>query len=377
MLTNHTFTRKRGDSEKDCTYRVTRCHRNPIARLCNPGVDVLHYADTGRYGYGNLISCGSTWHCPICAPKITEYRRAELAAGAARAMGDGGEIAMITLTFRHDVDLPLDESLKMFYKARDKFFSGRAFKDAMRDVAALGRVYSTEVTYGTNGWHPHLHVLVLCEQRKDGIVERLERLRDYWAHAVCKAGLGQINNHGFDVRNGDYAAEYIAKYGHEPAVFTWSAAHELTKSHVKQGRAGNLTPFDFLIILAARNGVEVGGRVIGVTEAESLFREYAVRFQGRQQLVWSKGLREKLGLENERSDEDIAEGLTEADLIGTLTNEQWRDVLQFNNGRGNLIRLLGEHGPGALASFLALLPTLKPKHPDEPWFSEERKFRAY
>ena len=377
VLTGHTYTRKRDGVDHNCTYRVTRCHRNPNARAWNPGVDVVHYPDTGRYGYGNLVTCGSTWHCPICSPKITEYRRAELAAGAACVMGRGGEIAMVTLTYRHALDLPLAESLEAFYKARAKFFASRAFKEAMRDVLVVGRVYSTEVTFGANGWHPHIHVLVLCEKRTPGIVDRLERLRDHWAHAVAKSGLGQINEHGFDVRNGDYAAEYIAKYGHEPAVFTWSAAHELTKSHVKQGRGGNLTPFDLLGILASREGVPVGDRIIGPAEAENLFREYAIRFQGRQQLVWSKGLREELGLEADRSDEEIADGKGDNDIIGTLTLDQWRDVLRFRNGRGRLLALIGERGPEALPAFLAMLPKLKPNHPDEPWFSEEKQFRGY
>ncbi|MDD5176057.1 MAG: hypothetical protein PHQ05_06530 [Sterolibacterium sp.] len=376
VLTGFTYTRKRDGVDHGCTYRVTRCHRNPNSRAWNPGVDVMHYPDTGRYGYGNLVTCGSTWHCPICSPKITEYRRAELAAGAASIMGRDGEIAMVTLTYRHSIDLPLAESLKAFYKAREKFFAGRAFKDAMRDVGAVGRVYSTEVTFGVNGWHPHIHVLVLCEKRIPGIVERLARLRDQWARSVVKSGLGLINEHGFDVRNGDYAAEYIAKYGHEPAVFTWSAAHELTKSHVKQGRAGNLTPFDLLGILATRQGVEVGDRIIGPAEAENLFREYAVQFQGRQQLYWSKGLREQLGLENDRTDEEVADGEGDSDIIGTITSDEWREVLRLN-GRGQILAMLGKYGRQALPEILALLPKLNPNRPDEPWFREENKFRGY
>jgi len=376
VLTGYTYTRKRDGQTHDCTYRVTRCHRNPKAREWNPGVDLVHYPDTGRYGYGNLVSCGSTWHCPICSPKITEYRRAELAAGAACIMGRGGEIAMVTLTYRHALDLPLAESLKAFYKARARFFACRAFKDAMQDVGVVGRVYSTEVTFGVNGWHPHIHVLVLCAKRILGIVERLERLRDHWARAVVKSGLGQINEHGFDVRNGDYAAEYIAKYGHEPAVFTWSAAHELTKSHVKQGRAGNLTPFDLLGILAAREGVTVGDRIIGPAEAAILFREYAIQFQGRQQLVWSKGLRDELGLEVDRSDDEIADGEGESDVIGTLTLDEWREVLRLN-GRGPVLAMLGAYGREALPKIRAMLSAMKPNHPDEPWFSEEKQFRGY
>ncbi|RTL58080.1 MAG: hypothetical protein EKK46_00905 [Rhodocyclaceae bacterium] len=378
VLTGVTYTRKARDGDsREHSYRVTRCHRNPYHRLWKPGVDVVAYPDTGKFGYGNLVTCGSTWHCPLCAPKITEYRRAELAAGAARVIGQGGEIVMMTLTYRHDADMRLADSLDAFYTARDKFFSCRAVKETMRQVEAMGRVYSTEVTFGANGWHPHLHVLVLCEKRRDDLVDRLETLRGQWSRAVMKSGLGKINDHGFDVRNGDYAAEYIAKYGHEPAVFAWSAAHELTKGHVKQGRGGNVTPFDLLGVLATGKSVSIGNREIGPDDASDLFREYAIRFQGRQQLVWSKGLRDKLGIQAERSDEEIAEGDGERDVIGTLTLDEWRMVLGYKNGRGQLLAMLGKHGRSALPWIIESLKKAKPNHPDEPWFSEEKKFVGY
>lgn len=372
VMTGHTFQR----GEKECSYRVTRCHRHVNARLWNPGVDVVYYPDTDRHGYGNLVSCGSTWHCPICSPKITEYRRIELAAAIVEVMKRDGEVVMMTLTYRHSLDLPLGESLDKFYKARSSFTASQAFKDAMRDVGALGRVFSTEVTYGENGWHPHLHLLILCEKKIGGILIRLERLRDYWAKHVLKVGLGQINEHGFDVQNGDYAAEYVAKYGREPQEFRWSAAHELTKAPSKVAKGDNLTPFGFLDLMAARASLEIAGRIIEPEGIAGLFLEYAVRFQGRQQLAWSPGLREKLGLEAERTDEQIADGDGERDIIGTLTLDEWREVLRLN-ARGPLLAIIAKHGRDALPRIRAMLPAMKSKWPDEPWFSEEKRFRSY
>ena len=372
-----TYRRKHGDGEREYTYRVVRCMRNPYQRAWNPGVDVIRNRQSGRLTFGNLVTCGSVWHCPICAPKVTEYRRAELSHAAAKTMADGGELVMMTLTFRHDVDMRLVDSLDAFYKARGKFFGYRAVKDRLAAAGKLGLVYSTEVTYGENGWHPHLHVLIVCRTKRRGIVEGLEPLRDYWGRAVFKSGLGQINAHGFDVRNGDYAAEYIAKYGREPATFQWSASHELTKAHVKQGRGGNLTPFDLLSLLDSAAATECGGRTVGPAEARALFQEYAVQFQGKKQLNWSKGLREAIGLEAERTDEEIADGDAEFDVVGYLTLDDWRLVLSHRNGRGNLLKSLYVKGTDALPHILAALRRAKPNRPDEPWFSEEQKFRGY
>lgn len=371
-----TYTRKHGGETRESSYRITRCHRNPNLRVYNPGVDVVHYPDHDRYGYGNLVSCGSVWHCPICAPKITEYRRIELSAAIVEVKRSGGEAFMLTLTYRHDCELPLDESVRKFYKARSSFTASQAFKETMKDIGAIGRIFSTEVTWGQNGWHPHLHMLILAEQDGPDVLARIESLRDYWGRHVFKAGLGLINEHGFDVQNGDYAAEYVAKYGREPKQFTWSASHELAKSHAKIAKGENLTPFGMLDLLASKSAIEIGSRIVETEELAKLFREYAVEFQGRQQLFWSPGLRDKLGIEAERSDEEIAAGEGERDVIGTLTLDEWREVLRLN-ARGQILSLLARHGRDALPRIKAMLPSMKARHPDEPYFSEEKRFRSY
>jgi hypothetical protein len=246
----------------------------------------------------------------------------------------------------------------------------------MQNIGAIGRIFSTEVTWGKNGWHPHLHMLILAEKGGDDALAVLERLRDYWGRHVLKAGLGQINEHGFDVQNGDYAAEYVAKYGREPKQFTWSASHELAKSHAKVAKGENVTPFGMLDLLASRSAIEVGERIVGPDELVWLFREYAVEFQGRQQLFWSRGLREALGIEAERTDEEIAEGIGERDVIGGFDLDEWWHILRLN-ARGQVLSMVARHGREALPRIKAMLPTMKARHPDEPYFTEEKKFRGY
>lgn len=372
VLSGQTYPR----GKKEHSYRVTRCHRHPYDRLHNPGVDVVHYPDNDRYGFGNLLSCGSTWHCPVCSPKITEYRRIELDTAIRKVIAMGGEVAMITLTYPHSIDLSLEASLDKFYKARSKLAASQAFKRIMRDVTALGRVFSTEVTVGQNGWHPHLHMLVLCEKKTDDILPHLERLRDYWANFVRKVGLGEINEHGFDVRNGDYAAEYVAKYGHEPETFTWGASHELAKSAAKVARGENVSPFGLLELLSERAALEIGMRTLAPEEIAGLFLEYAIRFQGRQQLIWSPGLREKLGLETERTDEQIVEDETAREIVGTFTMAEWQHILRLN-GRGKVLGLVKRYGPDCLPQLKVMLPTMKVKYPGDDGFSAERRFRGY
>ena len=68
----------------------------------------------------------------------------------------------------------------------------------------------------------------------------------------------------------------------------------MTKGHSKKGREGGLTPFDLL-----RQSVEM-------PEYGRLFQIYASAFKGKQQLHWSRGLKDLLGI-IEQSDEELAQ----------------------------------------------------------------------
>ena len=81
--------------------------------------------------------------------------------------------------------------------------------------------------------------------------------------------------HGVDVQNGTYAAKYVTKWGLE---------HEVTKGHLKKGLNGSLTPFDLLRGASTNN------------HYKTLFKQFADVFKGKQQLVWSKGLKDLLGI---------------------------------------------------------------------------------
>ncbi|MFP0412826.1 rolling circle replication protein, Rep63 protein, partial [Acinetobacter baumannii] len=86
--------------------------------------------------------------------------------------------------------------------------------------------------------------------------------------------------------------------------------HELTKGHVKQGRNGGFTPFDLLqysMLEATMNG----------RTSASLWQEFAISTKGARQLVWSRGLKKLLKIE-EKTDEELAEE-TEQEAISMRT----------------------------------------------------------
>ncbi len=337
--------------------RVAHCQRSTNN---SHGVFVYRSADSARYG--NLSTCGSVWHCPICAARITEARRQELQQAITAHAKAGGEIYLMSLTFPHLDHQFLKDNLPLFSTALKKFKNSKGYKKIMKEVGALGSVRALEVTHGDNGWHPHTHDLVFANK---GQIAKLEELRDLWIETLIKTDIAdrsQLNDMlraAFDVRNGDYAAEYVAKFGHEATEASkmltnnsWGASHEITKSYAKVGkRFGGRTPFTLL-----------ADYIKGDKESGELFTEFGLHFKGKRQLFWSPKLRKALAIVDEKTDQEIAEApLVEEEYVTTLDHEQWKLVLRCN-ARFELLKVAQEYGAEGVAALLDDLAGRRPTH---------------
>lgn len=243
--------------------------------------------------WANVQRCGSIWNCPVCAKQITEKRREELKKGTDVWKKQGGEIFLLTLTNSHSASHRLTDLIQGQKKALRLFFGGRK---ATELFAALGRKYqirSFEVTYGKSGWHPHFHILLFLDGSFDHSFNIRDELAKHWINCCKKSGLPAPSmEHGLDLRDGKYAEKYVSKWGIE---------HELTKGHIKKGRAGGFTPFDLLKFSLNEDSI-----IFYDKSPSKLFQEFAISFKGARQLVWSRGLKAFLGIE-EKSDEELAE----------------------------------------------------------------------
>lgn len=297
-------------------------------------VDVFKNRQTQKAFYGGLMICGSVWICPVCAAKISERRRAELKQAVSSHRDSGGNLTMLTLTFSHFKSDRLEDSLKSLGQAVLKFRSGKRYDGLRKELGLFGSVRAMEITYGKNGWHPHFHILNFHEYEIEGC-EREEyesRFYDLWSAACEKYGLRCSKEHGVKLGDATEAEYYIGKWG-DLIEKKWQIDSEMSKSHVKKGREEGLTPFDFL-----RRIVEDGD-----LEFESQFREYAGAMKGKQQLKWSRGLKERFAI-NDKTDEEIAESKEEpADLLGGLTWQDWRYIIQ-NDYRAKLLDYIELYG---------------------------------
>lgn len=303
--------------------RVALCLRRPIPGA--PGVELWRDPKHQAAHYKQLQVCGSVWMCAVCAARITEVRRQELSAAIS---AHTGQIVFITLTLQHTVSDALPELLEALQEAARKMRQARRWRELekrygfefkARDQvrSRIGTVRSLEVTYGDHGFHPHQHILAFLRGGVD--VEAFTReLRELWLSSVAKVGRFASPSWGIQVEHTDAdIAAYVAKFGREPK---WTAAHEMAKSSSKAARGHGYSMPGLLELYVIARDVDAGQR----------WRQFALAFKGRKQLVWSDGLRAALlpADNRELSDEEIVTApVEEAIFLARLDLTAWRVVL--------------------------------------------------
>lgn len=306
-------------------------------------LSLIKPAQRDSYHYKGLMTCGSVHTCTICAAKVQERRRQEVAAAVAYSVGKGQGAVMVSITFPHRVDQPLSLLLRLQQAALKKLREGKGYVTLMRDIEATGRIRSLEVTHGQNGWHPHTHELMFVHPHVEAAWLR-PRLALLWFRASLKVGLFRPERddetaflaHSVDVQAGDAGvAGYMAKLDDQSK---WGLSHELTKSASKQGKRTGSHPFK----LAAQDSTS------------ALFLEYVHAMKGQRQLVWSRGLKAAVGIED-KSDEEIAQEQTaKLDDRIDLAPDAWRVVLG-NDARWELTQAAKSGGAPEVAEFLRVL----------------------
>lgn len=305
------------------------------------------------YHYKGLRICGSVHTCPLCASKIQERRRQEVAQAIAWGEGQGKALVMASYTFPHRVDQPLALLLKLQQQAITYMRGRRQYMALMGDVGFAGRIRTLEVTHGKNGWHPHTHELLIVSPSADPLRMRMV-LAELWLKACKKVGLFQPDRddewaflaHSVDVRDGDEgAAAYLAKMDDQNK---WGLSHEMTKGSSKQGRASGVHPF----------------KLAADVSTSGLFMEYVNAIKGSRQLVWSRGLKAAVGVDD-KTDEEIAqeEATRVTDRI-SLTPDDWRKVIKVD-ARYDLIHAAETGGHDAVRRALDALPEVVQDNADD------------
>jgi hypothetical protein len=119
---------------------------------------------------------------------------------------------------------------------------------------------------------------------------------------------------------------------------------ELTRSDLKVSRSGH------------RSVVAIvdDGQADGLAEDAQLWREFEASTAGRRMLTWSHGLRDLLGVVEEKTDQEIVEEEVAGELVATLDPEAWQAVCGLRLGVCGLLEA-AEAGRASLSAWLAAI----------------------
>lgn len=299
--------------------------------------------------FGGLAICGSVWSCPVCTAVVQERRREEIAKAVAWAYKNSMQTAMITLTFPHYFENQLADLIKKQADALARFRRGNVWSLFKNRAGFKGLIRALELTYGSNGWHPHTHELWFLSADFSAL-EQKEFIVNRWLNCCIAAGLVDANNaaqiaafklHAVDIKDHCDASDYLAKNDESKH---WGVDRELAKAATKQGKAAGLHAFG-LLALAKDDDKSAGAK----------FVEFSEVMRGKRQLFWSKGLKKAVGIDD-LTDEEIAEKETDkADLLGLLEADDWRLVRKA----GLRAQVLDAAEMGGLSAVQAILSALR------------------
>lgn len=335
------------------------------------GVDLMRSEEYQYAWLSNLQRCGLGWICAFCSTRKSEQDRAVMVEAITTNM-DRFIPMLVTLTMAHYPSEQLKDLLIALGGAYRVMQQCREWKLFVEDIMLEGTIRALEVTHSnSHGWHCHYHVLWLLNREilavaRDlyGIglsdVELIEEIARaarntlstyHWRPALVSQGRHCTDERGVTVSVGhSEIIGYIAKYGYMPENNVgdyWDIESELTRHSAKTAKSEGRTTWDLL-----RDYGE------GDKRAGALFVEFALATKGLNQLRWSPGLKEKLGVTDELEERILEEEPDNSWLMLWINSEQWK-VIRRNRAQGELIRIASEGTPLEVMQWMNSLPGMK------------------
>jgi hypothetical protein len=196
------FTRKR--SLRMCgSTMATNDKRLDLETYWAPPHDVrVDLSDRGICFRG-LFRCKSRHGCMYCARRTAAITQHEM-LGVCRLFLEEhpqGSIGFLTATIPHRLHTALADSLDVVLKAWRAIRQGRLAK-RLTALGMAGYIRALDVTYGgNNGWHPHIHALVLFEQTPSDLelAKLTTELYTRWNSYVQRAGFPPVRSERFQL----------------------------------------------------------------------------------------------------------------------------------------------------------------------------------
>ena len=274
--------------------RIRKCGRTPV----QTGGVALRVRD-GVAGFAGLSTCSSIWADPVCNAKIMARRALEIGAAVALWQAQGGSVVLLTLTERHRLGEPLGALWDDVAYAWSSVTRGRPWDSDRSAYGVAGFLRLAEVTIGRNGWHPHLHALLFIEPTAEVVdVARLHaRVFERWSRALNRRGrLAVMAASDAHLVTGP-ADETLSAYLTKSVDRAKSIGVEVTWSQSKSTRTDLSTETPWVLLDRIQEGD---------ADALDLWHEWERASRGRRAHTWSQGIRDRLTLAAEKSDEELS-----------------------------------------------------------------------
>ncbi|KKM18876.1 hypothetical protein LCGC14_1661270, partial [marine sediment metagenome] len=300
--------------------RVKPCGCYPINKAND--IEVVR-GESGRSFFTGLQHCKSVWTCPVCSLKISLERALEVQDICVNAFEEGLNASFVTLTIPHQIFDKCVDLKKTVSNSWRKVTNSRAYKDLKIKYKIRGYIRALEITKGSNGWHPHLHVLFLADASKGEIVAMSESIINQWL-AVLGSGDRAASRAAQNLQlvyNSDGIEDYITK---------WDLSKELTEGHTKKTSRTPLMIFKEF-------------QSTGDEDLLNDYKEFARAFHGARQLTFSRGLKEEFLKIGDMTDEEIVKDEKVDEVLFVLSPGLWKDIVR-NNLEAAILNAYDEHG---------------------------------
>ena len=274
---------------KNSKYAVDKLGRSAVSRCgCIPlypaynSSNYAHYVEgqSGNHYFTGMEHCKKVWLCPICSSKIAEERRDDLLMELQERKKQGYNVAFLTLTFSHSRCDVLGDGL-------DLLNDGWNYVSTHRQMRGVNCEYfrSIEITVGNNGWHPHVHAILIYNKGID-VLQAGKKMQLLWfkwleRKKLDKAGMRERSFVFKNILNCNISevADYVTKVSGLSGL-----SYEVSNNNNKFAKNNNVSaPFELM-----RYEVEDKELPFVWKSAKTLFIEYAAAVKGRHKYQWSK-----------------------------------------------------------------------------------------
>jgi hypothetical protein len=294
---------------------VSSCLRRAVAG----GVTVVHDGKSARYS--NLCTCKNTWVCPHCQRRILAHRRGEIEAVLHKEHERGIDALFVTVTIQHHAGSKLAELINTMLAAWRSVFSGDRSGARQCFTHVAGQIKALEVRYGTkNGWHPHLHLLILVNHAGMDATEAA-LLDEKIADTIYARYAAAVERRGMSTERAAYNCQTVTDLagGVSKYIQKFEAALELTTSGTKSSQ-NSYSPWQLLALYNKDADAKING-----TPVAALFREYHGATKKRRQISFSRGLLDT------KEDAEIEEAeLKEAVTLAVIDLPLWRHICRYH-----------------------------------------------